>query len=442
MTARRTIHADPSKEFFIDMLTRDITLSECILDLIDNSVHSLIRVTNADVMKALEGKPVAGSPIDASVEVTFSPTKFTIKDTCGGISINDAENDVFRLGNPNPDKRHNGLGVYGIGMKRAMFKIGEKIVVTSQTEDEELRVSIDVPKWKKKKDGWNLEFDYARAKTTSQPPGTKIEITNLNHNAKQMFASPTFKTELPRKVSTAFALFLESGLRIKINGTSLTANFPSFAQSDDINTAKNVFKHDGVDVLVMAGVTPRADRKARGWYVFCNGRMVLEANQTTETGWNDGFPAFHPKYNHFLGFVYFKSKDGTKLPWKTTKEGVEVESAVYQKALAEMRIIGRPVINFLNDMYPTDVEPDGVAERETLAGAKAVSASEAARNKKSSAAFKANTKKTSDDALVNILYKRPKKSIDKIVRALGKKRMSAAKVGEHTFDVFLRRECK
>ena len=65
-----------------------------------------------------------------------------------------------------------------------------------------------------------------------------------------------------------------------------------------------------------------------------------------------------------------------------------------------------------------------------------------ARKKRRSRAFKANTKKTSEDALVNILYKRPKRSVDKIVRALGKKRMSAAKVGEYTFDVFLRRECK
>ena len=32
--------AHPSKAFFIEMLTRDITLADCILDLVDNSVHS------------------------------------------------------------------------------------------------------------------------------------------------------------------------------------------------------------------------------------------------------------------------------------------------------------------------------------------------------------------------------------------------------------------
>lgn len=36
------VHAEPQKEFFIDMLTKDISVPECILDLIDNSIHNLI----------------------------------------------------------------------------------------------------------------------------------------------------------------------------------------------------------------------------------------------------------------------------------------------------------------------------------------------------------------------------------------------------------------
>jgi hypothetical protein len=44
-----TIQANPSKEFFVEMLTKDISLSECIMDLVDNSVHSLIRYNNLDV---------------------------------------------------------------------------------------------------------------------------------------------------------------------------------------------------------------------------------------------------------------------------------------------------------------------------------------------------------------------------------------------------------
>jgi hypothetical protein len=36
------INASPRKAFFTDMLTRDITLEDCILDLIDNSIQGII----------------------------------------------------------------------------------------------------------------------------------------------------------------------------------------------------------------------------------------------------------------------------------------------------------------------------------------------------------------------------------------------------------------
>ena len=45
--------AHPSKAFFIDMLTRDISLSDCILDLVDNSLHRLITQSGLDVSEHL-----------------------------------------------------------------------------------------------------------------------------------------------------------------------------------------------------------------------------------------------------------------------------------------------------------------------------------------------------------------------------------------------------
>ena len=45
--------AHPSKAFFIEMLTRDISLSDCMLDLVDYSIHSLIMKTDLDVSEHL-----------------------------------------------------------------------------------------------------------------------------------------------------------------------------------------------------------------------------------------------------------------------------------------------------------------------------------------------------------------------------------------------------
>src|SRR6266545_4549677 len=138
------IHADPSKSFFIDMLTRDISLAECVLDLVDNSLHSLIRDTDLDVMQVLLGKKVARKPSDAKISIRFDSSEFRIEDTCGGITIEEAANEVFRFGKVKPDRAHTGLGVYGIGMKRAVFKLGRMIAVESSTDQEEFLVEIDV----------------------------------------------------------------------------------------------------------------------------------------------------------------------------------------------------------------------------------------------------------------------------------------------------------
>jgi hypothetical protein len=44
-----TVKAYPRKQFFIEMFTRDITLEDCILDLIDNSMDSYLRTRNIAV---------------------------------------------------------------------------------------------------------------------------------------------------------------------------------------------------------------------------------------------------------------------------------------------------------------------------------------------------------------------------------------------------------
>lgn len=72
-------NAEPSKAFFIEMLTRDLTLSDCILDLIDNSIHTLISESNLDVSDHLFTGTKA-QKVKALIEITFTAAKFQIKD--------------------------------------------------------------------------------------------------------------------------------------------------------------------------------------------------------------------------------------------------------------------------------------------------------------------------------------------------------------------------
>lgn len=429
--------AEPSKSFFIDMLTKDISLSVCILDLIDNSIHGLIAQKNLDVSEHL----IAGTRaqrMKGRIEVFFDGSSFSVTDDCGGIPIKEAEEHVFLFGNPVANKTRTGLGVYGIGMKRAFFKMGTTIDFKSHTRTEELRIEIDVDDWKAKRE-WNFPFTYARPKT-SRTGGTAIAISDLHATVKDLFKSKAFKSTLVDKISRSYGLFLKAGLRIAVNGETATANIPELAETKGLRTVRHVMKKDGVEILILAGLSPRTDRTPRGWYVFCNGRMVLDANKDESTGWGlDSRPGFHYKYNHFLGYVYFRSHDLRNLPWATTKDRVDYESPIYQAAVKEMWVLGRPILDFLNNLYG-DVREESEPERNLFAAAKAVQLQRVASRKNT--IFEATVKKESDDAQVSIQYKRPKKKLKQVREATGRPTLSASRIGEYTFDWFYDRNCK
>ena len=153
------------------------------------------------------------------------------------------------------------------------------------------------------------------------------------------------------------------------------------------------------------------------------------------TGWGESqFPGFHVKYNHFLGMVYFKSKDVTKLPWTTTKDNVERESPLYQFALGKMRVAGKPALEFLNRLYAREIEVEGKEELELLQQAGSLSIEDVAQTK--NAHFRATTKKVAKKE-VTISYKKPLVDVEKAKAALGKRKLSNRAVGEMTFDYFM-----
>lgn len=205
-----------------------------------------------------------------------------------------------------------------------------------------------------------------------------------------------------------------------------------------ITPARKTFQAEGVDVLLLAGVAPPNDSRAHGWYVFCNGRMVVDADRSTLTGWGDGLPAFHMgKYRRFVGFVYFRSDDVRKLPWRTTKQGVDADNEVYRAALLEMTVQARAVTSFLDNMYPRDADVDATLDREVLARSSSVSIGTMARSEQP---FSIAIPKRPRKQTVSIQYERPKDTVARIANYLGKRGLAAGRVGEFTFDFFVEQE--
>ena len=127
MTIRKA-NANPTKAFFVRMLTRDISLDDCILDLVDNSIDGAWRNSGQQPSSLA----VDSGLHDYRVALEISECHFAIADNCGGITLDDAVDYAFTFGRREEQERGEyTVGVYGIGMKRAVFKLGNDIQINS-----------------------------------------------------------------------------------------------------------------------------------------------------------------------------------------------------------------------------------------------------------------------------------------------------------------------
>src|SRR5579871_3537716 len=128
-----TVSAEPTKTFFVSMLTRDIELIDAIMDLIDNCIDGVHR-RNKSLNKRDSNIDYTGF----SAEITINEKEFKLKDNCGGIPLSVAKEYAFKMGRPDnyhADDNLETLGMYGIGMKRAIFKMGLSADITSWNDE-------------------------------------------------------------------------------------------------------------------------------------------------------------------------------------------------------------------------------------------------------------------------------------------------------------------
>ena len=143
----KVVNASPTKDFFVNMLVRDILLKQAIIELIDNSIDGARRFRRNNEFSGLK------------IEIKFDSAKFIIEDNCGGIPLDVATERAFRFGRPQNIGKEDveTTGIFGIGMKRALFKIGKKFSIHSATINTEFQLDLDVDEWLKKDDrDWDL----------------------------------------------------------------------------------------------------------------------------------------------------------------------------------------------------------------------------------------------------------------------------------------------
>jgi hypothetical protein len=433
------IQASPTKELFIYMLTRDIPLIRAILDLVDNSVDGATRMKPGEDYSKFW------------VRIECTREHFIISDNCGGIPISIARDYAFRFGRPKDVEATPGsIGKFGVGMKRSFFKLGNTFVVESTTSESTFIVDHDVEKWLENPDDWHFKFKMKEEGLVDVPEnkiGTKIMVEGLHGSVSRSFELGTFRKELCDEIETAHAVIMGKGLTISFNGRPLGRRTISLLKSDQLKPAFVEKKYENiglapVNVKIYAGISER-DIEKGGWYIFCNGRMVLEADQTEVTTWGGSnlTPKFHPDFAFFRGYVFFDSEDAELLPWTTTKTGIDTDSGLYKSVKLEMISVMRPVLDFLRKLAKerADVE-NGDVDKSLL--------EESIVNANSTSYLDLKYKGVFVPPQFNPLPRGPKtgriqynKPIDLIKKA--KKILGVTtytSVGEKTFDYFMKME--
>jgi hypothetical protein len=440
----KTINASPTKEFFISILVRDIKLSDSIADLVDNCVDGARRLRPDGNFSGLH------------IDVEFDKNHFMIMDNCGGIPVDVARNYAFRFGRPDGMPETKGsVGQFGVGMKRALFKMGDYFTVESTEPAAKFVVDVDVQKWKGEvndlgREKWEFEFKTLETSLANKVEncGTIITVTSLHTAIAEEFSSTIFESRLLDAIQSAHEQSIHQGLNIAINKHGIKHRLSTLLVSNTIKPLKVELNYEVLDgpssrnsivrATIYAGISDPVLEEA-GWYVICNGRQVLRADKSKTTGWDDvvndiKLPKVHYQFARFRGFVFFESDNAAALPWNTMKNAVDPESRVFQAARLEMGAAMRQVIDFLNKL-------DSEADTESTALATAIkgSKSEALSSLTPSTTFVyPEGEPKSQPSTGRIAFVRPTEEIDFAKEFFEVGANKAA--GEKVFEYFLQRE--
>ena len=458
----------PTKQFFVNMLTRDIDLRDAILDLLDNCLDGVVRQK-----KKVDLKWNKEYYSGFHAKITITSDKFVIEDNCGGIPLDIARKYAFRMGKDPEDSEGNAdlptVGVYGIGMKRAIFKMGNSAKIISKSNNHTYSVSIN-ESWITDSKNWDFPIEM-QDRSLMVVEGTKIEIENLNDKTKFAWSEKQlegFVDSLRKSIEESYSFIVQKGFSIEVNEKPIVANpinvmvgSPDSEKGFKPYVFEKAYKVDEgvVNVKFILGFYNSLHTQAEdeeiaqnkrsssqaGWTVTCNDRVVLYNDKTYLTGWGEKpVPSFHNQFIGICGVVMFESIKPKLLPMTTTKRGIDLSSPIYSDVKNYMRDALKMFTSYTN-IWKGRIDE----ERKISSKAEKISVVEIFSNskdyginlqeKRKGKFFEPTLPKPKKEENINFIrYSRPSKQIDFLRECLfcesDPNEITPTEVGEKCFD--------
>jgi hypothetical protein len=450
---KTTADANPTKAFFAQMLAKDISLRAAIFDLLDNSLDGARRLRGEGDLEGLW------------VHITVRKDRFVIEDNCGGIPVDIAKHYAFRFGRTKKAQEvldfEHATGQFGVGMKRAIFKLGTAFQIESRSSDGAFSMDQNVRTWvADDQEEWSFEMEVESVDETPEDErGTEIKIAPLHEPITDDFDMADFRASLRRELAKRYVVPLAEGLEVKLNGKPVQGQAPKMLTSPALAPTVRVIEMDefgrdvengaeaAIQLRLLCGVA-RIEAPEAGWSVALNSRMVLLDDKTNASGWGSKngtrIPVFHNQYGRLRGLALLDSDHTTQLPWNTTKTLLDADHPVYRRVRRELVAAMEPVVKFLNrvkdevdDARKAEKDPDSQPFHRLIGKATEESAIERLlAQEPHEFEVPTKTKSVATKTTTSIQYDMDKQRVKDAKRALGV--TANWQVGEETFDYWWR----
>lgn len=351
-----------SSTFLEEALTKDITTLEAIFDLVDNSIDAARDwLIDNECQRGKDSLPLSYSGFFVCIRIDEDSIR--VLDNCSGI---DRETLSKRALYTNKPSHHEyGIGLYGIGLKRSMLKMGTNFSFYVDNGVEGFK-----SRFNNRGIGGGQEAPvYADAVPSKGRTKTLFSVSNIKNEIKNDFHNPRWFSNAVREFSLRYAIYISKGFKIILHHVKnkirneIPGIAPSLRTQCKFPPTQEVVKFEGVDVIIETGIHsdytfPGEENYSRatnikltdffGIYFSCNDRVIVSASTEKSHGWKT---KWHSEYNGYVCWVKFVSKDAGRLPWNTAKTGLRTDSSLFLEVRDRLQPIADNYRSLIKQRY-------------------------------------------------------------------------------------------
>lgn len=317
ITPTTSIDATPIKSVYLSIIS-DYDLRTAICELIDNSIDAWRAAKRSD---ALEVK----------INIDVDQQSLNIIDNAGGVSKSDLK-VLVSPGSSSETPVPDPIGVFGVGSKRSVVALAERIRITTRHKNEVThRVQYDDDWIQDPESDWTLQVQVVEDIANDS---TEIELTKLRVRVEREDVE-----ELKAHLSVTYANYLEQeNIYLVVDEVLIEPMF--FAQwSFNSEYPPRTFRktlpnrqYGSVDFRITQGLTVEEGTLTGdyGVFIYCNRRLIARALRSGEVGFMTGLAGIdHHAMNLSRVIVEF---DGPAklMPWTSKKDGIYYGHPTFQ----------------------------------------------------------------------------------------------------------------